>query len=171
VSIHPSTYFCHDCSSLLIICQHQCASVSLFVDFHTNAHWFYHNSTDTHHALCVSELMQFMDSTYASTDGAMIHLLSTVWDWKSWLSSHSHSISGHVFHFCCNSTGAPVIQDKAYHTAGAWSQPYQLLASNPTGSSSPLFIYYVCFVLKLSFPIQRCSIHFATRTGPTRGHH
>jgi hypothetical protein len=120
--------------------------VSLFVDFHTNVHQFYRNSTDTHHALCVSE---FMDSAYASTDGAMIHSLSTVWDWKSWLSNHSHSIRGHsvphVFHFFHNSTGAPVIWDKAYHTTGAWSQPYQL-ASNPTGLFPTLFLYDVCFV-------------------------
>jgi hypothetical protein len=48
-----------------------------------------------------------------------------------------HGLSGHsephVFHFFCDSSGTPVIQDKAYHTQAEWSEPYQLLSSIPQG--------------------------------------
>ncbi len=63
----------------------------------------------------------------------------TVWDWKSWLGNHMHGLTGHstphVFHFFCDSAGNPVIWDKAYHTQGTWSEPYQLLTSNPHGTN------------------------------------
>jgi hypothetical protein len=64
-----------------------------------------------------------------------------MWDWKSWLTNHMHGLTGHsephIFHFFHDSTGKSVIRDKAYHTQGEWSEPYQLLTSIPQGAHHP----------------------------------
>jgi hypothetical protein len=69
-------------------------------------------------------------------------ILKQAWDWKSWLSNHMHHITGHsephVFHFFNNPDGVPVMRDKAFHTSGEWSLPYQLLSSLPTGTNDQL---------------------------------
>jgi hypothetical protein len=113
----------------------------------TNAHQLT-NSFSVHCLFCIahpilsfnSQLFQFMHMAYSTSDWAspLLHKLDNVWDWKSWLENHSHGLTGHsqphVFHFFRDSSGAPVIQDKAYNSAGAWSSPYQLLSSSPTGT-------------------------------------
>jgi hypothetical protein len=62
-------------------------------------------------------------------------VLSKVWDWKSWLSNHITGLSGHsaphVFHFYKNTASQAEMRDKAFHTQGEWSNPYQMLLSIP----------------------------------------
>ena len=94
-----------------------------------------------------SQLSGFLEQAYQSSGPApSLHSLETVWDWKSWLGNHMHGLTGHsaphVFHFFCDAAGRPVICDKAYHTQGTYSDPYQLLTSIPTGLFiiSPPFI-------------------------------
>ena len=85
-----------------------------------------------------SQLSGFLEQAYQSSGPTpSLHSLETVWDWKSWLGNHMHGLTGHsaphVFHFFCDAAGRPVICDKAYHTQGTYSDPYQLLTSIPTG--------------------------------------
>jgi hypothetical protein len=101
------------------------------------------------------QLFSFLEQAYGTVGPSpQLHTLDTIWDWKSLLTNHMHGLTGHssphVFHFFCSASGQPVIQDKAYHTQGTWSEPYQLLTSIPTGTLPFLFSYFMLSHLSLS---------------------
>jgi len=102
------------------------------------------------HCISVAFLQHASQTTAPSPE---LHHLTTVWDWKSWLTNHMHGMTGqsepHVFHFFHDSTGKSGTRDKAYHTQGEWSEPYQLLTSTPQCAHHP----FTCATMTaLSFP-------------------